>query len=263
MPFSSFILSDGSAGGIPDPVGVCPVRISLLARQTTLNPPFGAGWNPSLFGLRPGGVPPKDTPEEITPENAPEALDYALEEIIDRDSDGYGFSPADGEEDGAFDSDEESGGDDDGAVGLWEALESIVRSLGEPEEEDSVLIRTLGRMEKRILPGGYVRLDIRYEEADSEDLAETAVTLDSRDPGLITVSRHGMFTSMIVCEEGVRHVTAYQTPFGTMELAVMAKRCESTVSFAQGGVIELDYLVELHGTDLQYSQLRIDVSPAD
>ncbi|MBQ3954760.1 MAG: DUF1934 domain-containing protein [Clostridia bacterium] len=251
MPYSTIIFPDG-------PSASRPVRITLTAGQTTVNPPFGMGSDPSLFGARPGPVPVREESGEVTPETAPEALDYAVEDIIDRDSDGYGFPP---EED--YDPEADDGGEEPDPAAIWEALGDMLRALGEPDEEDSSVLETLGVMEKRKLPGGYTELTIRYEEADSPEPAETVVTLSSRDPDLVTISRMGPVTSMIVCEEGVRHMTAYRTPFGTLELAVLARRCESTVSFSRGGLISLDYLVEFHGTDLQYTRLRMQIEPAD
>ena len=236
-----------------------PVRITLTARQTGVNPSFGLGAEPSLFGARPGVIPPRGEVGDVTPENAPEALDYAVEEIIDRDSDGYGFPPEDDYRE------EENGEDDWGGdpATIWEALENLLGALGEPEEDDSVVIRTAGRMEKRILPGGYVELSLRYDEENPEDPAETVITISSREPDLLTISRHGPSTSMIVCEEGVRHVTAYRTPWGILELAVLTRSFRSDLTFRDGGTIAADYLVEFHGSDMQYSQLRIDVEPMD
>ena len=162
---------------------------------------------------------------------------------------------------------EENGDEGDGwdgdPVGIWEALENMLRSLGEPEEDDSVVIRTVGRMEKRYLPGGYTELAVRYDEESPEDPAETEITVSSREPDLLTISRHGPFTSMIVCEEGVRHVTAYRTPWGILELAVLGRAFRSTLTYRSGGSITADYLVEFHGSDMQYSQLRVEVEPLD
>ena len=234
------------------------VRITLTARQTGVNAPFGLGGEPSLFGTRPGFIPPREEVGQVTPENAPEALDYAVDDIIDRDSDGYGFPPEEEYREDAGDGGEGSGGD---SAGLWETLENMIRSLGEPEEDDSVVIRTVGRMEKRNLPGGYVQLSVRYGEESPTDPAEVEITVSSREPDLLTVSRHGTFTSMIVCEEGVRHVTAYRTPWGILELAVLGRSFRSTLDYRTGGVIAADYLVEFHGADLQYSQLRVEVEP--
>ena len=236
-----------------------PVRITLTARQSAVNAPFGIGGEPSLFGARPPAVPPRAETEDVTPENSPEALDYAVDDMIDRDSDGYGFPPED----------EEPADDlpqDDGPADIWEILENVIRSLGEPEEDDSIVIRTVGRMEKRSLPGGYAEISVRYEEENPDnpgESAETVVTLSSREPDLVTITRNGPVTSMIVCEEGVRHVTAYRTPFGTLELAVLAKSVSSDVSYARGGTVSADYLVEFHGSDLQYSQLRVEIEPLD
>ena len=77
----------------------------------------------------------------------------------------------------------------------------------------------------------------------------------------LTTSTSSPFSSMIVCEPGVRHTTAYQTPYAAFELAVVGRRCSTGVTFRSGGVLELEYFVELRGTDMQYTRMKIEIEP--
>ncbi len=258
-----------------------PVRITLTARQSDVDLPFRI--ESTLFGdFFPAEAPEMPGGEGVTPENAPEALEYALDDIIDRDSDGYAF-PADPDNpnapvgtdgpDGSFDADgpdvpdaDDVPGDGDGAVeAFWRMLGEAFRQMeenGGSREEEPLVATMLGVMEKKRRGDGGIDLEISYEDAQLGDGTRTAIRLSSVEPGVITVSRFGgEATSMLVCEEGVRHVSMYRTPYAVLELAVLGRRCESTVTWRTGGVIRLDYLFEFHGADLQYTEMTIRVEP--
>lgn len=244
-----------------------PVRITITSRQSETS--FPGRVESSLFGnfwiTEEDFDEANDPNAPVTPENAPEALEYAIDDMIDRDTDGYGFDdyedlPNDGEEY----SETEYGGDDD-AADLWETIGELFRMLDErakergDDDEDAAVMRLLGKMEKHVRPDGGIDLEIAYEEDTGTDTVKTVIHLSSMEPGLVTISRLGPLTGMIVCEEGVRHTSTYSTPYGFLELAVFGRKCESDVTFAGGGTITLNYLVEFHGTDMQYTEMRIDV----
>ena len=246
-----------------------PVRLTITSRQS--DAAFPGQLEVSLFGnfwLTPDEFEPVSTPDApVTPENAPEALEYAIEDMIDRDTDGYWY-----DEGGEDLPDSEDGGyseteyDEDAEISeFWETIGELFRLLDERAkarwdgDEDAAVMKLLGRMEKRARPDGGIDLEITYDEDTGGDVVRTVISLSSMLPDMVTVSRLGQFTGMIVCEEGVRHTSSYSTPYGQLDLAVLGRRCESDVTFARGGTIRMGYLVEFHGTDMQYTEMRIDV----
>ena len=253
-----------------------PVRITLTARQSDVDLP--ARIESALFGDffssgSEGGTSESQVSEQpasgevVTPENAREALEYAVDDVIDRDSDGFAFplDPDEPDDDELLDSFGEDGEDDD-AADFWKMIGNIFRQMEDansqkPEEEPLVAIMP-GVMEKKRRADGGIDLEISYEDAQLADGTRTVIRLSSAEPDVVTVTRSGdETTSMMICEEGVRHVSMYRTPYAVLELAVLGRRCESTVNWMHGGVIRMDYLVEFHGADLQYSELTIKVEP--
>lgn len=267
-----------------------PVRIKITARQSMVAPLFGYDGDtpPSLFGAQGSREAwdayryvenksyPSDEDEGITPEKYPEALEYAIDDMIDRDTDGYGFPPEDDPEDpddpdDPEDPEETGDGDSDAPVSkeeldvLLEKLSAILaEAKGEEYDDDDYIARTSGFMEKRILPDGSLEISVSYEEVEPMEGARTVISFNSHRPDVVSISRFGPISSMIVCEPGVRHVTAYQTPYAVFELAVVGRRCSTEgMTYLHGGLLELEYFVELLGADLQYTRMKIEVEPME
>lgn len=253
--------------------GPRPVRITMTVRQSLVAPLYGYDTDnpPSLFGTA-GSAGARDAwaayryveersearDEEgsVTPEQYPEALDDAIDDMIDRDTDGYGFPPEDAEED-----------EEDAPKSLDALLERIGEILHAAEEEDAgyddddLIAQLTGVMEKKTLADGSLEVTITYEESMPMEGITTVISFNSHRPDVVSISRLGPISSMIVCEPGVRHVTAYRTPYAALELAVVGRRCSTGVTYRHGGLLELEYFVELCGTDMQYTKMKIEVEP--
>ena len=255
-----------------------PVRITMTVRQSLVAPLFGFDSDnpPTLFGTAGSSgardawaayryVEEKSDPlgsdadRGITPEQYPDALEYAIDDMIDRDSDGYGFPPEDTEEE-----------DDDPPESIHELIERIGEILGSAAEDenkeyddDDLISQTTGVMEKRTLADGSLEISVSYEEVLPMEGVRTVISFNSCRPDVVSISRFGPVSSMIVCEPGVRHTTAYQTPYAAFELAVVGRRCSTGVTYLHGGVLELEYFVELCGTDMQYTRMKIEIEPME
>ncbi|MBQ4193773.1 MAG: DUF1934 domain-containing protein [Clostridia bacterium] len=270
--------------------GPRPVRITMTVRQSLVTPLFGSdpGRAPSLFGPSGAGGGARDAWEAyryveektdpageeqeqaITPEQYPEALEYAIEDMIDRDSDGYGFPPEEDDPDDPGDPGDPDGGEDpaDLPKTLDELLERIGELLrrdgegGDPAyDDDDLIARLTGEMEKRVLADGSLEITVSYDEMLPMEGVRTVISFNSHRPDVVSISRFGPISSMIVCEPGVRHVTAYRTPYAAFELAVVGRRCSTGVTYLHGGVLEVEYFVELRGTDMQYTKMKIEIEP--
>ncbi len=85
------------------------------------------------------------------------------------------------------------------------------------------------------------------------------IIFDTQKPNMVTIHRNGGVMNTLVLEENRRHISVYKTPIMPFEAATFAKKVSSDLSLENGGTIDLDYLVELRGTDLQRTRMTITV----
>ena len=89
-----------------------------------------------------------------------------------------------------------------------------------PEEMELV---TSGTM-KRDGAGGYT---VSYQETELTGLEGTVTKLHIKD-GQVTLLREGSINSQMVFEEGRRHLSMYETPYGALSVGVNTRRMRST-----------------------------------
>ena len=97
---------------------------------------------------------------------------------------------------------------------------------------------------------------ITYEENTG---CTSEIIFDTGKPGMVTIHRTGGIMNTIVLEKGKRHISVYNTPIMPFETAVLAKKVDVNMTYEDGGDIDLDYLVELRGLDLQRTEMKIHV----
>ncbi len=149
------------------------------------------------------------------------------------------------------------------AEALYRRLEQIIDQLGADEEsgeaeDDTYVFRTLGRMRRSQDVDGNETVELTYTEDDSMENTSTTIVFTPSQNDRVSIIHDGPVMSSLVCERGVRHITAYKTPVMPFEVAVYAKSCEADLTYERGGYIELDYLVELRGMDIQRTRMTID-----
>lgn len=207
---------------------------------------------------------PKPKGGGINPEDYPEEMNDALYEILDRENGVIGYPTE--EELLEYCSEEE---DDEAPIPEMETfenkLEMFLRLLEEDTgaEDDSFVFETLGTIDKVILENGRPVVEVSYVEGESMDNTSTVIRFDPLREREVSIYHTGGVISALVCEEGVRHITVYQTPYAPFEIALYTKRCRGGFTYSMGGVMELDYIVELRGADLQRTILRIEVEPVN
>jgi len=106
-------------------------------------------------------------------------------------------------------------------------------------------------------------ITIRYSEDDSSggDSTQSEIVIPLNRNDMVSVVRSGGIINTLVCEKGKRHISAYHTPIMPFEACVFTKNCEHNVTFKSGGYILLNYFIELRGTDMQHTKMRITVKP--
>lgn len=119
-------------------------------------------------------------------------------------------------------------------------------------DADTMELVTEGKLEER---NG--ALCLTYEESELTGM-EGTTTVFQVEPEKVTLLRLGNVSSEMVFEEGRRHMSLYSTPYGSMEIGIMARRLHSTLA-PSGGQLEIDYDIEINHMLAGQSLFRIDV----
>ena len=94
-----------------------------------------------------------------------------------------------------------------------------------------------------LIRDGQGRYTISYEESELTGLEGTTTVLRI-EGGRVTLLREGSVNSQMVFEEGRRHLSMYETPYGSLSVGINTKRMKNTVG-ENGGDLEIDYAVEI------------------
>lgn len=119
-----------------------------------------------------------------------------------------------------------------------------------PDEMELVTSGTL----KRDARGGYT---ISYQESELTGLEGTTTRLHI-DGARVTLLREGSINSQMVFEEGRRHLSMYETPYGSLSVGINTRRMRSTVGEA-GGELEIDYAIEIDNLLAGQNLFRMNV----
>ena len=119
-----------------------------------------------------------------------------------------------------------------------------------PEEIELV---TAGTMER----DGQGGCTISYQESELTGLGGTLTTFQV-EGGQVTLLREGSVNSQMVFEEGRRHLSMYETPYGALSIGVNTRRMRSTVGEA-GGELEIDYAIEIDNLVAGQNLFRMNV----
>lgn len=87
---------------------------------------------------------------------------------------------------------------------------------------------------------------LSYQESELTGLEGTLTTIQVEGDE-VTLMRMGEFNSQMVFQEGRRHLSMYNTPYGSMTIGVHTRHLLAELT-DQGGVLEVDYSVEVDHT---------------
>lgn len=124
----------------------------------------------------------------------------------------------------------------------------------EDSEDEVIELLTQGTMEF----DGTSRYVIAYEESEITGLAGTTTTFIV-DPQRIMLTRVGAVRSQMEFELGKRHQSAYDTPYGSMDVEVHTRSFQHNIS-PTGGEITLEYNIEIGKNILGNNFFHIKVS---
>ncbi len=127
------------------------------------------------------------------------------------------------------------------------------RQLYAESSPDEVELVTSGTL-KRDGAGGYI---VSYAETELTGMEGTTTRVHI-DGGRVTLLREGNTNSQMVFEEGRRHLSMYETPYGALSIGVNTRRMRSTVDEA-GGDLEIDYAIEIDNLVAGQNLFRMNV----
>ena len=102
---------------------------------------------------------------------------------------------------------------------------------------------------------------LSYQESELTGLEGTLTTIQV-DGEQVTLMRVGEFTSQMVFQEGRRHLSMYNTPYGAMAIGVNTRHLLADLT-DQGGDIEIDYAIGIDHTlaGRNVFQIRVSENP--
>jgi len=101
---------------------------------------------------------------------------------------------------------------------------------------------------------------LSYQESEVTGLDGTLTTFHV-EPERVTLMRIGDFNSQMVFEEGRRHMSMYNTPYGALSVGVNTRHLLTDLDEA-GGTIEIDYNLELEHAIVGRNVFQIKVKEA-
>ena len=100
-------------------------------------------------------------------------------------------------------------------------------------------------------------LSLTYLESELTGLEGTLTTFQiERDR--VTLLRVGEVNSQMVFEEGRRHLSMYDTPYGALSVGINTRKMRAELD-ARGGSIEIDYAIEIDHALAGQNLFRIHV----
>ena len=127
------------------------------------------------------------------------------------------------------------------------------RQSYENVEDETIELVTEGLLAKE----GEGAYTLSYQESELTGLEGTLTTFQIED-GRITLMRHGEVNSQMVFEEGRRHLSMYNTPYGALAVGIKTHSMDCRMD-DHGGSIEINYAIEIEHAVAGQNLFRIQV----
>ncbi len=134
---------------------------------------------------------------------------------------------------------------------VFPVLLSVTGSTKEqaPEDEGIHLV-TSGTLS--VLPEGY-RLNYRETEPETDEYQDIELMMNEKN---VTMTRTGAYATGMVFEKGCRFEGVYNTPYGSLDMAVFATRVFCRLG-EERGEVQLQYQLDLQGQFAAVHDLKI------
>ena len=108
-------------------------------------------------------------------------------------------------------------------------------------------------------------VEISYMENEDDETLKTRsrIIFNTRDPGLVAMTKEGAMKAILSFEEGKTHICTYETPFMPIKVYVESSRVDNRL--LTDGYLLLNYIVNLNDTPPQHFivEVKIKESPED
>ena len=144
----------------------------------------------------------------------------------------------------------------DGNEDLQQIMRDAMEGQEEPASEESEFVTDAEfTMDERC--------DLIYKESAELGMGDSSVKISwlREDPYVITIMRTGDVETVMAFEPGRRHITAYSMPEMSFELCTHTLKCENTFDGDMGGIIYLDYIIEIRGGFAGRRKMKIEMLP--
>ena len=129
------------------------------------------------------------------------------------------------------------------------------QQLFDEQEPDVMELITPGRLEQT--EDGFT---LSYQESELTGL-EGTTTVFRIQGQQVTLVREGEVNSLMVFEEGQRHLSMYETPYGALSVGLNTRRMKTDLS-PSGGDIEIDYAIEVDHAVTGQNLFQIHITQA-
>ena len=129
------------------------------------------------------------------------------------------------------------------------SVTGVQQGVNGPDAMELVTAGQYGQDEKETL--------LTWQESELTGLEGTLTTFQiERDR--VTLLRVGEVNSQMVFEEGRRHLSMYDTPYGALSVGINTRKMRAELD-ARGGNIEIDYAIEIDHALAGQNLFRIHV----
>ncbi len=106
------------------------------------------------------------------------------------------------------------------------------------------------------------RVELIYAESALSGMegSVTSIGWDRSAPTLISMMRTGPVRTALTFEPGARHYCLYNTPYSDFEVCVRTVHVENEL--LTGGVMLLDYVIEIHGAQAEHCIMAVNLQEA-
>lgn len=133
--------------------------------------------------------------------------------------------------------------------------DGVMRLADDSPDQSSFTFSTRG-----YLRDGKDSIDISYNESELTGLAGsfTNISFPKGNTSLVTMARHGEYSTFLVFQDGKRYICAYDGAPFPYQLCIQTQSMKNRMR-EDGGELTLDYILEINGATAERSRLKMTV----